>query len=60
VCDAAARDEVDAFVRPRLATISNGEKALVDTLQEIDACIARRAALAGDVAAIVKGTRPGR
>jgi cytosol alanyl aminopeptidase len=60
VCDATGRDEVDAFVRPRLPQISNGEKALTDTLQDIDACIARRAALAGDVAVIVKGTRPGR
>jgi hypothetical protein len=60
VCDAAGRDELDAFVRPRLPQISNGDKALTETLQDIDACIARRAALAGDVATIVKGTRPAR
>jgi len=62
VCDAAARAEVEAFVRPRIGQVSNGEHALGDTLQNIDTCIARRKALSGDLAAIVKAgtSRPGR
>lgn len=50
VCDAPARAEVESFVRPRVDQLPNGEKLLTDALAGIDACIARREALSGDLA----------
>jgi alanyl aminopeptidase len=54
VCDADGRTELDTFVAARADQISGGARALAETLAGVDACIARRAALSGDLAAIIK------
>ena len=54
ICDPEARAELDAFVTARLDQVASGAQALADTLGGVDACIARRLALSGDLATIIK------
>ncbi len=41
-CNPERRDEVDSFFKPRIADIEGGKRALDNTLEEIDLCIAMR------------------
>jgi hypothetical protein len=58
LCDAGARAELAAAASPQISAISDGRHVLDRTLQAIDRCIVRRAAL-GDLAAALAALRPG-
>ncbi len=50
-CDQAHRDDVAAFFGPRVDRIEGGARALANTLESMDQCIARRAHLGPQVEA---------
>ncbi len=53
-CGAARREEVRAFFAPRAAHYTGGPRNLAQTLEEIDDCSARRAALAPGLTAFLR------
>ncbi len=52
-CDAQQRAELNDFFAPRAAELSGGPRELAQTLESIDLCIARKAALADEVPALL-------
>lgn len=59
-CDEEHRTDVALFFRDRLAALPNGQHGYRQAMESLDLCIARRAALRGDVAAFLKtaGSNP--
>jgi len=49
-CDPASRDQVQAFFGPRASKYSGAPRALAQTLESIDQCIANKAAQGPSVA----------
>jgi cytosol alanyl aminopeptidase len=52
-CDAKRRDELDSFFRDRVKDYTGGARALSQTLEGIDLCIASRKALAPELTAFL-------
>ncbi|HXJ43916.1 MAG TPA: ERAP1-like C-terminal domain-containing protein, partial [Bryobacteraceae bacterium] len=52
-CDAASRDELKAFFQPRVEKFVGAPRALDQTLESIDLCIANKAAQGASVAAFL-------
>ena len=49
-CDDVHRQELDTIFRPKLADLPGGEKELNEAIEAMDLCIAKRKAVAADVA----------
>ncbi len=58
-CDAERRAEVANFFGERVKSYSGGERNLQNTLERIDVCIARKAALGPSVAEFLRGRNAG-
>ena len=54
-CDAALRDELEAFFTPRLDRYDGAPRALALTLQSIERCLAFREAKGAEISAAVQG-----
>ena len=54
-CDAKSRDDLNAFFSPRIGQFVGAPRALSQTLEAIDLCIARKAAQGPSVAAFLSG-----
>ncbi len=52
-CDADHRQELDTVFRPKVASLPGGDKELGETIEAMDLCIAKRAAVGPDVAAFL-------
>jgi alanyl aminopeptidase len=53
-CNAADRDDLDAFFKPRVDGYAGGPRTLAQTLEGIDLCIARKKALEPSLAEFLK------
>jgi alanyl aminopeptidase len=58
VCDQTSRQEVQTFFSERIGGLSGGPRALAQTLEKIDLCVARRAALGSHMARYLNGMTP--
>ncbi|HVV88226.1 MAG TPA: M1 family metallopeptidase, partial [Kofleriaceae bacterium] len=52
-CDAAHRADLDTIFRPKVEPLPGGDKEVTEAAEALDLCIAKRAAVAADVAAFL-------